>query len=401
MGKIKVSSCETDGMVIEGLHVIEPTVFNDERGYFMETYNQNDFKEAGLNMVFVQDNQSMSTKGVLRGLHFQKQYPQCKLVRVVRGTVFDVAVDFIAFTEEDVQRDVRLFAGRAAQYIFISSASAYQKPVAALPITESTPLANPYWQYSRDKIACENFLMERYREEGFPVTIVRPSHTYCGGKAVVALHGARGCWQTLARIRAGKPVIIPGDGTSLWTATHADDFAVGFVGLMGNPHALGTAVHITTDEGMTWNQIYAVLASAMGAPLCAAYVASKFLAVCGRAAGYDFEGPLLGDKAANVRFDNTKIKRLVPDFAPRVSMAQGIRGAVEYLLAHPELQTPDPEFDTWCDRVLAAQSAAKAVFDGAHAACVRGNISAESRKLFTRIRRIEQALCRCSCCHLG
>lgn len=281
---------------------------------------------------------------------------------------FDVAVDFIAFTEEDVQRDVRLFAGRAAQYIFISSASAYQKPVAALPITESTPLANPYWQYSRDKIACENFLMERYREEGFPVTIVRPSHTYCGGKAVVALHGARGCWQTLARIRAGKPVIIPGDGTSLWTATHADDFAVGFVGLMGNPHALGTAVHITTDEGMTWNQIYAVLASAMGAPLCAAYVASKFLAVCGRAAGYDFEGPLLGDKAANVRFDNTKIKRLVLDFAPRVSMAQGIRGAVEYLLAHPELQTPDPEFDTWCDRVLAAQSAAKAVFDGAHLA---------------------------------
>ena len=133
------------------------------------------------------------------------------------------------------------------------------------------------------------------------MTIVRPSHTYCGGKAVVALHGARGCWQTVARIRAGKPVIIPGDGTSLWTATHADDFAVGFVGLMGNPHALGTAVHITTDEGMTWNQIYAVLASAMGAPLCAAYVASKFLAVCGRAAGYDFEGPLLGDKAANVR----------------------------------------------------------------------------------------------------
>lgn len=200
---------------------------------------------------------------------------------------------------------------------------------------------------------------------------------YCGyamrssksrGKHYLALHGARGCWQTLARIRAGKPVIIPGDGTSLWTATHADDFAVGFVGLMGNPHALGTAVHITTDEGMTWNQIYAVLASAMGAPLCAAYVASKFLAVCGRAAGYDFEGPLLGDKAANVRFDNTKIKRLVPDFAPRVSMAQGIRGAVEYLLAHPEMQTPDPEFDTWCDRVLAAQSAAKAVFDGAHLA---------------------------------
>lgn len=281
---------------------------------------------------------------------------------------FDVVADFIAFTEADVQRDVRLFAGRTAQYIFISSASAYQKPVAALPITESTPLVNPYWQYSRDKIACEDFLMAQYRTAGFPVTIVRPSHTYCGGKAVVALHGACGGWQTLARIRAGKPVIIPGDGTSLWTATHADDFAVGLVGLMGNPHALGAAVHITTDEGMTWNQIYAVLASAMGAPLCAAYVSSKFLAVCGRAAGYDFEGPLLGDKAANVMFDNTKIRRLVPDFAPRISMAQGIRSAVEYLLAHPELQTPDPEFDAWCDRVLVAQSAARAVFDGAHLA---------------------------------
>ena len=275
---------------------------------------------------------------------------------------FDVAADFIAFTEADVQRDVRLFGGRVGQYIFISSASAYQKPLAALPITESTPLANPYWQYSRDKIACEDALTARHRADGFPVTIVRPSHTYCTGKPVVALHGAHGSWQPLARILAGKPTIIPGDGTAQWTATHADDFAVGFVGLMGNPHALGAAVHITTDETMTWDQIYAVLAGALGRPLHAVHIASEFLAACGKAAGYDFEGALLGDKAANVRFDNTKIKRLVPEFSPKISMAQGLRDTVRWLLDHPEEQMPDPDFDAWCDRVLAARKAAAAAF---------------------------------------
>ena len=276
---------------------------------------------------------------------------------------FDVAADFIAFTEADVQRDMRLFGGRVGQYIFISSASAYQKPLAALPITESTPLVNPYWQYSRDKIACEDALMARHRADGFPVTIVRPSHTYCTRNLVVALHGVHGGWQVLARRLAGKPTIIPGDGTALWTATHADDFAVGFVGLMGNPHALGTAVHITTDETMTWDQIYAVMAGAMGRPLHAVHSASEFLAAGGKAAGYDFEGALLGDKAANVRFDNTKIKRLVPEFCCKISMAQGLRETVHWMLSHPEAQMPDPDFDAWCDRVLAARQAAMEAFE--------------------------------------
>ena len=291
-------------------------------------------------------------------------HDEAALAAALEGERFDVAVDFIAFTEADVQRDLRLFAGRVEQYIFISSASAYQKPLAALPITESTSLTNPYWQYSRDKIACEEVLMARYRADGFPVTIVRPSHTYCIGKPVVALHGVHGSWQPLARILGEKPTIIPGDGTALWTATHADDFAVGFVGLMGNPHALGTAVHITTDETMTWDQIYTVLANALGKPLHAVHIASEFLAVCGKAAGYDFEGALLGDKAANVCFDNTKIRRLVPEFAPKITMAQGLRDTVYWLLEHPEAQTPDPAFDAWCDRVLAARQAACAAFAG-------------------------------------
>lgn len=288
---------------------------------------------------------------------------EAAVAEVLAHEHFDVAADFIAFTEADVQRDMRLFGGRVGQYIFISSASAYQKPLAALPITESTPLVNPYWQYSRDKIACEDALMARHRADGFPVTIVRPSHTYCTRNLVVALHGVHGGWQVLARMLAGKPTIIPGDGTALWTATHADDFAVGFVGLMGNPHALGTAVHITTDETMTWDQIYAVIAGAMGRPLHAVHIASEFLAACGKAAGYDFEGALLGDKAANVRFDNTKIKRLVPEFCCKISMTQGLRETVHWMLSHPEAQMPDPDFDAWCDRVLAARQAAMEAFE--------------------------------------
>ena len=263
---------------------------------------------------------------------------------------FDVAVDFTAFTEEDVQRDVRLFAGRAAQYIFISSASAYQKPVAALPITESTPLANPYWQYSRDKIACENFLMERYREEGFPVTIVRPSHTYCGGKAVVALHGARGCWQTVARIRAGKPVIIPGDGTSLWTATHADDFAVGCCGLIGNEKAIGEAFQIMTDEVATWDMIYKELARLYGVEYKPVYIPSDLLACSQK---YDHRTALLGDKQYSVVFDTHKIKEAVPEFQCIISINEGLRKYKEYMDAHPEMKAPDPEFDNWCDQVIA------------------------------------------------
>lgn len=288
------------------------------------------------------------------------------VARAVAGESYDVVAQFIAYTAEEVRRDIRLFRGRTRQYVFISSASAYQKPLTDYRVTESTPLLNPYWQYSRDKIAAERVLMEAYREEGFPVTVVRPSHTYNGVKPPVCVHGSKGNWQIVKRMLEGKPVIIPGDGTSLWTLTHSSDFAKGFVGLMGNPHAIGHAFHITSDESMTWNQIYETVAEAAGKPLLALHVASDFLARHGE--GYDFAGELLGDKANTVVFDNTKIKRLVSDFVCTVSMAEGLRQSVRYMLTHPEAQVPDPEFDAWCDRIVAAQRAADRAFEASREA---------------------------------
>lgn len=262
---------------------------------------------------------------------------------------FDVVAQFIAYSPEDVERDIRLFSDRTAQYIFISSASAYQKPVSGYPITESTPLKNPYWEYSSKKIAAEDWLMKAYRETGFPVTIVRPSHTYDGTKPVFAIHGNKGVWQTVRRILKDKPVIIPGDGTSLWTLTHSSDFAKGFVGLMGNPHAIGQAYHITSDEVMTWNQIYSVIANACGKDLNALHVPSDYIAA--HSGDYDFRGTLLGDKANSVIFDNTKIKHIVPDFLCTVTMADGLRAGTDYILRHRELQIIDPDFDNWCDSI--------------------------------------------------
>lgn len=273
---------------------------------------------------------------------------------------YDVVAQFIGYTAEDVQRDIRLFRNKTKQYIFISSASAYQKPLVDYRITESTPLSNPYWQYSRNKIEAEEVLMSAYRSDGFPVTIVRPSHTYNGTKPPVCVHGSKGNWQILKRILDGKPVIIPGDGTSLWTLTHSKDFAKGYVGLMANPHAIGNAFHITTDESMTWNQIYQTIADTLGKPLNALHVPSDFLARHGE--NYDFKGELLGDKASTVVFDNSKIKRLVPDFVCNISMADGLRQAVQFMLAHPETQTPDLEFDSWCDRIADSMRAADEAF---------------------------------------
>ena len=246
---------------------------------------------------------------------------------------------------------MRLFAGKTRQYIYISSASAYQKPPVESVITESTPLSNPYWQYSRDKIACETYLMQQYRENGFPVTIVRPSHTYDERAVPLGVHGKLGSWQVVRRIMDGKPVIIHGDGTSLWTVTHNSDFAKGYCGLVGNVHAIGQAYHITSDERVTWNQIYQCIADTLGVSLHASYIPSDFLAAV---SDYDFEGSLLGDKANSVIFDNTKIRRAVPEFRADVRADQGIRQTVRHILAHPELQIPDPEFDAWCDRVINA-----------------------------------------------
>ncbi len=276
------------------------------------------------------------------------------------GMHFDTVCDFIAFTEDDVRRDIELFEGNTTQYIFISSASAYHKPAASYLITEGTTLANPHWQYSRNKIACEEVLMARYRATGFPVTIVRPSHTYDERSVPLGVHGHKGSWQVILRMREGKQVIIPGDGTSLWTLTFNTDFATGFIGLMANRHAIGEAFQITGDETLTWNQIHVTIADALGVELHAYHVASDFLARAGVSVGYDFEGGLIGDKSVSVVFDNTKLKRAVPDMVTRVPFHRGVRLALDHILSHPECQTPDPEFDAWCDRVIAAQEKALA-----------------------------------------
>lgn len=264
---------------------------------------------------------------------------------------FDVVADFIAYIPAQLKRDYRLFAGKTRQFIYISSASAYQKPLSDYKITESTPLANPYWQYSRDKIAGEDYLMKMYRENRFPVTIVRPSHTYDERSIPLGVHGEKGSWQVAKRMLDAKPVIIHGDGTSLWTMTHNSDFADAFIGLLGNIHAIGQAVQITSDETLTWNQIYTCIAAALGVKLKPYYVPSDFLAKC---SNYDFTGGLIGDKANSVVFDNSKLKRLVPGFTAKVRFDQGVRMTINNILANKDLQLEDPEFDIWCDRIIAS-----------------------------------------------
>jgi nucleoside-diphosphate-sugar epimerase len=276
------------------------------------------------------------------------------------GMTFDAVCDFIGFVPAQLERDYRLFAGKTKQFLFISSASAYHKPVRDYRITEATTLANPYWEYSRNKIACEEFLLKMYRENGFPVTIIRPSHTYCEKSVPLGVHGDKGSWQVLKRMLDGKPVLMHGDGTSLWTITHNSDFAVGFTGLMGNPHAIGEAFHITSDESVTWNQIYQTIADALGVELKPYHVSSDFLA---DVSDYDLTGSLTGDKAQSVAFDNSKIKRVVPEFKATVHVEQGIRKTVEYVLSHPECQIEDPDFDSWCDRVIDALENAKKILN--------------------------------------
>ncbi|WP_135554560.1 SDR family oxidoreductase [Paenibacillus cymbidii] len=280
---------------------------------------------------------------------------EAHIAALIQDLTFDVVADFIAFEPSQCERDYRLFKDKTKQFIFISSASAYQTPLSDYRITEGTPLSNPYWEYSRNKIACEEYLIKQYREAGFPITIVRPSHTYDERSIPLGVHGRKGSWQVAKRMLEGKPVIIHGDGTSLWTMTHNRDFAKGFIGLMGNAHAIGEAVQITSDETVTWNQIYEAIADALGVKLQAVHVASSFLAASG---SYDFRGGLLGDKANSVVFDNAKLKRLVPDFVATTRFDQGIKGTVANILAHAELQVEDPEFDAWCDRVIGAMQEA-------------------------------------------
>jgi nucleoside-diphosphate-sugar epimerase len=257
---------------------------------------------------------------------------------------FDTVAEFMAFTPEHVAADVARFSGRTGQYVFISSASAYQTPPERLPVTESTPLRNPFWQYSRDKIACEDLLVHEYRENGFPATIVRPSHTYDRTSIPTSGH-----WTDIARMRAGKPVVVHGDGTSLWTITHNTDFAVAFDGLVGNPLAVGDTFHITGDHAPTWNQIYTWLGAAAGVEPTLVHVASETIA---RIAP-DLGPGLVGDKAHSMVFDNSKVKALVPEFATTVTFDRGAREIVEWYDAHPEQQRFDPDLDAAFERMLA------------------------------------------------
>jgi nucleoside-diphosphate-sugar epimerase len=262
----------------------------------------------------------------------------------LRGREFDAVADFISFTADHVAAGIEQFTGRTGQYVFVSSASAYQKPPARLPILESTPLRNPFWQYSRDKIACEDLLMRAYRDDGFPVTVVRPSHTY--DRTKIALLGG---WTDIHRMRGGLPVLVHGDGTSLWTLTHSRDFAKAFVGLLGRPQAVGESYTITSDEFLPWDQVYRLFARAAGiAEPELVHVASDTIAAHDPA-----RGPwLLGDRAHSVVFDNSKIKSLVPSFHCSIPFADGAREIVQWHDAHPGLQQVDACFMELSDRLV-------------------------------------------------
>lgn len=269
--------------------------------------------------------------------------------KLLKDMTFDVVAEFVAYTPDQIETDLELFRERTRQYIFISSASAYQKPPLNWPTTESTPLRNPYWPYSQAKIACEDRLMAAYREEGFPVTIVRPSHTY--DERAIPLDGG---YTVVNRMRAGKPVIVHGDGTSLWVLTHHRDFAKAFVGLLGNAHALGEAIHITSDEVLTWNQIFETIAHAAGGQANLVHIPSD------RLAAYDarWGAGLLGDKSHSMIFDNTKVKRLVPDYVATIPFRQGAEEIIAWYDIHPEAQKVDAERDALIDRMIAAHEAA-------------------------------------------
>ena len=280
--------------------------------------------------------------------------------KALDGMNFDAVCDFIVFDKSQLERDYRLFKGKTKQFVYISSASAYAKPCASYIITEGTSLANPYWEYSRKKIECERYLMDLYQNESFPVTIVRPSHTYNEKSVPLGIHGKNGSYQVIKRMLEGKPVLIQGDGTSLWTMTDSRDFAAAFTGLLGNPHAIGEAFQITNDETLTWNQIYQAIAKALGVELKPYYVSSQFLA---DVSDYDLLGSLIGDKANSVVFDNSKVKKAVPEFKPHIRFEQGIKRTIDYVLSHSECQKEDPEFDKWCDDVINALEEVKKRFN--------------------------------------
>ena len=299
--------------------------------------------ERGIELYLL--NRGQSTRPIPAGahvLHADIRDPQ-SVVKALGGHKFDSVVDWVAYTPQHVENDLELFRERTDQYVFISSASAYQKPIAGLPITESTVLANPFWEYSRNKIACEDLLVHAYRMQQFPMTIVRPSHTY--DPTTLPMHGR---WTVIERMLRGKKVIVHGDGTSLWTLTHHKDFAKGFLDLLGNPHTIGEAYHITSDESITWNQVFELLAHAAGVEAHIVHIPSERINLYDP----DWGASLLGDKAFSVIFDNSKIKRLVPDFCAAIPFAQGAKEIIAWFMADPARRAVDPVFDKMIDRII-------------------------------------------------
>jgi nucleoside-diphosphate-sugar epimerase len=266
------------------------------------------------------------------------------LAQAVDEHAIDVVVNWIAYHPDEVRRDIELLKGKLKQYVFISSASAYAKPVPRLPITEETPLNNPFWEYSRNKQACEEALMDAYASEGFPATIVRPSHTY--DKTLLPFNGR---WTVVERMRQGKPVVVHGDGSSLWVLTHHADFAKGFVGLLGRQEAVGQTYHITSDELLSWNAIYAMVAEAAGAEFRPVYAPSSLIAEYDA----DLGAGLLGDKAHSVIFDNRKIKALVPEFEATIPFAQGVQEIIAWHEANPQFKVIDEVHDALQERIVA------------------------------------------------
>jgi nucleoside-diphosphate-sugar epimerase len=271
-------------------------------------------------------------------------------LRVLQGASFDAVVDWIAFTPADIERDLEFFPGRTRQFIFISSASAYQKPATHYLITESTPLANPYWDYSRNKIACEERLMKAYREQGFPVTIVRPSLTYGDTQIPLVTNSWEKPYTIVDRMLRKQKLVVPGDGSSLWVITHNSDFAKGFVGLLGHEQAIGHAFHITSDEVMTWDQYYRIVAGALGVEPRLVHVPSDFIVACLAAQ----QGSLIGDKSVSVVFDNSKIKRFVPGYCATTSFAEGIRRTLSWFNADPARQQIDSAENLAWDKLIDA-----------------------------------------------
>ena len=264
----------------------------------------------------------------------------------------DVVLNFLGFELTDVQLDFELFHERVSQYVFISSATVYARRPNRSPITEDAPLGNPWWEYAQKKLACEQWLQEQWRERRFPVTIVRPSHTY--SRRWIPSPVSSASYSFAARLEQGKPVFVPDDGENPWTLTAASDFATGLAGLLGKPEARGEAFHITSDEMLTWNQIVAEIAAALGVASPVVLKAPTEL-ICEVAP--QMAGTLRGDKSYPGVFDNSKIKRFVPGFACRKPFRVGVRESVAWLRAHPDQQNLNPQVDSMCDAVASALAA--------------------------------------------